>query len=557
MRRAGAVVAGKYRVERSLGKGAEGGAGLVVKSIDLRRKEPLVLKFLGPAKNVPSGVSRSFLREVRLLARVRSAHVARVRDAGIAEDGGIYVVREYLAGQSVARALRAQGALPVTSAAEYVIQACKGIAEANQLGIVHGDVKPYNLYLVGATTRYPALGSIRIVDFGISRFAFSSRSSFVTSMIIGYQPPERLRADAAVDHRSDVWSLGATLYELLTAQAAFDASQTLDRLVTAILDQPSPDPSVLRPEIPQELAAIVGRCMAKDPSARFQSAGELATALLPFAWPRARTIGERAAGMTPWAATVGIPEPNEHAQDPAPTGNSPSLAPVTKTLSGLDASSAAPRAEAYARRTTDAREPEVETEVPLVSVPRWLGITGVAAAGLVVFSAIVVSATASGKDGGDRLGNGAAFAAQAQPSAALLAEPPAAGVPSAAPEIFQLLVRASPESAQITIDGTVAEGNPFRALYPKGGETHRVTATAQGYESRSEDVSLTSDVTVDLELKRSPGVFEFRSNPVWRPAVRVARPAVEAGESREAHEAGTSAASSASAEPSESAAAAP
>src|SRR4029077_6526781 len=126
------------------------------------RKEPLVLKFLGPAKNVPSRVSRGFLREVSLLARVRSEHVARVLDAGIAEDGAIYVVREYLAGQSVVRALRAHGALPVTSAAEFVIQACDGIAEAHQLGIVHGDVKPYNLYLVGAITRYPALGSIRI-----------------------------------------------------------------------------------------------------------------------------------------------------------------------------------------------------------------------------------------------------------------------------------------------------------------------------------------------------------------------------------------------------------
>jgi hypothetical protein len=106
------------------------------------------------------------------------------------------------------------------------------------------------------------------------------------------------------------------------------------------------------------------------------------------------------------------------------------------------------------------------------------------------------------------------------------------------PEIFQLVVRASPKSAQITIDGTVVDGNPFRALYPKGGEAHRITASADGYESKSEDISLASDITVDLDLKRSFAMFETRNIPTaarqpiapTEPMPPMARRSIETGE---------------------------
>jgi len=123
------------------------------------------------------------------------------------------------------------------------------------------------------------------------------------------------------------------------------------------------------------------------------------------------------------------------------------------------------------------------------------------AAGALVFLAILVSATDRGSD---KFGSGAALAAQVQAGVLPVRdESPTPGPPPAEPEIFQLVVRVSPESAQITIDGTVVEGNPFNALYPKGGEAHRVTASAEGYESRSEDVVLASDVTLDLDLSKS------------------------------------------------------
>jgi serine/threonine protein kinase len=518
----GAVVAGRYRVVRTLD---EAGAGLVVEATDLGRNGRVVLKFLSHVTSIPPETAAAFLREANLVARLRSEHIARVFDAGVTDEGALYLAREYVVGQSIARALRMHGPFPVARATEYVIQACAGLAEAHSRGIIHGDIKPYNLYLAevpgtpGALDRSQSLGSVRIVDFGTSNFAFAYGSNIVTSMIIGYMPPERLRAGATVDHRSDIWSLGATLYELLTGEAAFDTSQTLGRLVTAILDEPAPCPHRARPEVPEDLADIVKRCLAKNDAERFQSVRDLATALLPFASPSARSVAERAGWVRAAVAASSAPveaEPEllDTHRDPARGANSPSLAPVSKTLPAVDARVAlrslgdathAPDAEFEAEDEApppEAPPPEVPPyELPLYTVPRWLAAAIVSVAGAFVFLAILLSAN---ERGSDTFGSGAALAAQAQVVALpVRTENPTPGPLPAAPEIFQLVVRASPESAQIAIDGTVVEGNPFRALYPKGDEAHRVTATAEGYESKSADVVLATDVTLDLDLSKS------------------------------------------------------
>lgn len=519
----GAVVAGRYRVVRTLD---EAGAGLVVEATDLGRNGRVVLKFLSHVTSVPPETAAAFLREANLVARLRSEHVARVFDAGITDEGALYLAREYVVGKSIARALRMHGPFPVASATEYVIQACAGLAEAHSRGIIHGGIKPYNLYLAevpgtpgtpGALDRSRSSGSVRIVDFGTSNFAFASGSNIVTSMIIGYMPPERLRASATVDHRSDIWSLGATLYELLTGEAAFDTSQTLGRLVTAILDEPAPCPHRARPEVPEDLADIVKRCLAKNDAERFQSVRDLATALLPFASPSARSVAERASWVRATVAASSAPAEAEPEllythRDPAPGANSPSLAPVSKTLPAVDAPVAlrslgdathAPDAEFEAE--DEAPPPEVPPyELPMSTVPRWLAAAIVSVAGAFVFFAILLSANDRSSD---TFGSGAALAAQAQQAQVVAlpvrTENPTPGPLPAAPEILQLVVRASPESAQIAIDGTVVEGNPFRALYPKGDEAHRVTATSEGYESKSADVVLATDVTLDLDLSKS------------------------------------------------------
>jgi serine/threonine-protein kinase len=229
--------------------------------------------------------------------------------------------------------------LGVATAVEYAIQACEGLAEAHAHGIVHRDIKPYNLFLV---ERAPGRLAIKIVDFGISKLVVPDAPNVATGVIIGspcYMSPEQLRSTATVDHRSDIWSLGATLHELLTGRAAFDASQTLPELVTAILEMPVPSLRELRPEVPEELAAVVSRCMAKEREARFQSVGELAMALLAFAPARARLPAESAAAMKPAfprsAPAASDTDPRDaagEADTPTPTdpaAGGPSLVPVS------------------------------------------------------------------------------------------------------------------------------------------------------------------------------------------------------------------------------------
>ncbi len=516
----GMVVAGKYRVDRTL---AEGGMGLVVAATHLHLEQRVALKFLRGevhSHHQWDALAR-FSREAKAVAQLRSEHVAHVLDAGVTEEGTPYMVMEYLEGRSLAGTLQADGPLEVAVAAEYVIQACEGLAEAHAHGIVHRDIKPYNLFL---TERSPGRCVVKIVDFGISKFAFSDH--VVTGVIVGspcYMSPEQLRSTASVDHRSDIWSLGATLYELLAGRAAFDASQTLAELVTAILNKPTPNLRDVRPDVPPQLAAIVTRCLSQDREQRFQSAGELAMALLAFAPSRAHVPAERAASMKP-AFSVPLEETETAPEKPSSEG---SLAPVSnevragvegQTPVGLATRVAnmreeiAEKEDASALPPDDGRDPgeelDVEAGMLRFRAPKWLGIATLAGAVVLVFCTILVAAP----DRGNKSSGGTGAAALAVDAPALTRTQATPPLPAAAsltpleappPELVALVVRASPPSAKITVDGTPEPQNPFSASFPKGGELHRITATADGYEPKSESVLLASDVAIDLSLDRA------------------------------------------------------
>lgn len=533
--RPGTVVAGKYRVERTL---AEGGMGLVVAATHLHLEQRVALKFLrGEMASHQWDALARFSREAKAVAQLRSEHVAHVLDAGVTDEGTPYMVMEYLEGRSLAGALQVDGPLDIASTAEYAIQACEGLAEAHAHAIVHRDIKPYNLFL---TERSPGHCIVKIVDFGISKFAFSDHVT--TGVIVGspcYMSPEQLRSTASVDHRSDIWSLGATLYELLAGHAAFDASQTLPELVTAILDKPTPSLREARPEVPEGLAAVVERCLAKDRAARFQSAGKVAMALLPFAPARAHVPAERAVSMKP-AFVAPSSEPDAMREKASSEG---SLAPVSSEL-GVAGEARSPVAlvtlvsavspdgkgagnvegESPATPPEHGRDvgpgQEAESEVPRIRAPKWVGAAMLASAVAVVFCTILVAAPSGrGKPGGRGTAGAPSVDAPAltAPAAARVEAPaplasasliplppePAAG----SSQLVELVVRASPSFAKVAVDGEPVGRNPFRASYPKGGEVHRITASAEGYESKSESVSLTSDLVVELSLNRS----------VWQP----------------------------------------
>jgi len=532
----GTIIAGKYRIDRRL---AEGGMGFVVAGTHLHLDQPVALKFLREGMTLQPEALARFTREGKAAALLRSEYVARVLDAGVTAEGMPYLAMEYLEGESLALALQRQGPLDVSSAAEYVIQACEGLAEAHSRGIVHRDIKPYNLFLV---ERAIGWRTIKILDFGISKSSLANAGNIVTGSILGspcYMSPEQLRSSASVDHRTDIWSLGATLYELIVGRSAFDAFLTLPEIVASILANPAPDVRELRPDVPEELAAIIVRCLAKNRQVRFQSAGELARALLPFAPTRAHVPALRAASMAPAppvdrvnVATGSFPmlpggegqwlefaegaagrttgtelSVRSEVRGPAKTESSPSTAPLALVIAG----SGAPE---------NPREPQQEAPPPKKPIRGWIATAtlalGVAAALLFVWA---------GTRGGATKSDAASTGANASPPVSATVPDPgsAAGlaVPSAASDRVELVVRVSPPQSHLIVDGQPVE-NPFRVTYPKNGPSHSILARAWGYEPKSEVVSLARDTVVDLELDRNVVSASIATIPASSRANRVA-----------------------------------
>ncbi len=278
----GDVVGGKYRVERVLGAG---GMGVVVAAIQTELDRPVALKFLLPKLLERPGLVIRFSREARAAAKLESEHVARVLDVGTLEGGAPYIVMEYLEGHDLASVLAARGALPSEQAVGYVLQACEAIAEAHSRGIVHRDLKPGNLFLTNRASGAPV---IKVLDFGLSKIV-SSGEEHVTSEsgILGsplYMSPEQLMSPRTADARSDLWSMGVVLYELVTARAPFEYER-IAGLVAAILQKPPVPMAHWRADVPAELQTVVFRCLEKDPSQRFPTVFHLAKALAPFGPP--------------------------------------------------------------------------------------------------------------------------------------------------------------------------------------------------------------------------------------------------------------------------------
>jgi eukaryotic-like serine/threonine-protein kinase len=294
----GYLLASKYRIEKVIGAG---GMGVVVSATHVHLGQRVAIKFLLPHAVEDEQTVLRFAREARALARLESEHVARVIDVGALETGEPYMVLECLTGRTLAALLDANGTLEVRDAVSYVLDACHALAEAHSLGIVHRDIKPENLFLAD---RADGTRIVKVIDFGVSKVSADQATLdapvTTTSAVVGsplYMSPEQLRAARDVDARTDIWALGVTLYELLTAQGPFCWS-TLPELCAAILkDDPRPLRG-LRPDVPEALESVVMACLAREPSLRPVSAAELARALRPFSAASAVVPGETTASAS-------------------------------------------------------------------------------------------------------------------------------------------------------------------------------------------------------------------------------------------------------------------
>ncbi|HLY19370.1 MAG TPA: protein kinase [Bryobacteraceae bacterium] len=258
---------GVYRMEAIVG---EGGMGIVYQAVDTRGSRHVAVKVLPHEFALDSPWRRRFSREVRTTAAIRHPNVVRILDYG-EDSGSLFLVMELIEGQNL-RACLAHGALPLDKVLDYGIQIAAALEAAHAAGVIHHDLKPGNIMVTPDE-------QLKVVDFGLSRFeddsgADSSRSRLTQigtpAGTVDYLSPEQA-GGRRVDTRSDLFAMGSVLYEMLSGHRAFHRSTNLETAAAILRDQPEPLPE----SVPAALAALVDKCLAKDPARRIQSAAQL------------------------------------------------------------------------------------------------------------------------------------------------------------------------------------------------------------------------------------------------------------------------------------------
>jgi serine/threonine protein kinase/DNA-binding NarL/FixJ family response regulator/Tfp pilus assembly protein PilF len=260
----GTTFAGRFEVIEELG---EGGMGKVYKVIDIRIKETVALKLLRPEIAADQKIIERFRNELKFARKISQRNVCRMYDLN-EEQGAHYITMEYVPGEDLKSMIKMTGHLSVGKAVVIAKQVCEGLAEAHKLGVVHRDIKPQNIMI-------DREGSARIMDFGIAR---SIKAEGVTEAgaMIGtpeYMSPEQVEGKE-IDPRSDIYSLGVTLYEMVTGRLPFKGESPLGTALKHKTEEP-PDPKILNPQIPEDFSRIILKCLEKNKEKRYQSAEEI------------------------------------------------------------------------------------------------------------------------------------------------------------------------------------------------------------------------------------------------------------------------------------------
>ncbi|MFC2166205.1 protein kinase [Acidobacteriota bacterium] len=262
----GSTFASKYQIIEEIGKG---GMGRVYKALDTEVKEKIAVKLIKPEIAVDKNTIERFRNELKLARKVSHKNVCRMFDLN-KEEGSYYITMEYVDGQNLKGFIRQSGQLAIGTALNLAKQVCEGLTEAHRLGVVHRDLKPSNIMI-------DQDGSARIMDFGIAR-STTGKGLTDKGVMIGtpeYMSPEQVEGKE-IDQRTDIYSLGIILYEMLTGRVPFEGDTALTVAVKHKTEEPK-EPKEYNEQISDDLNGIILKCLEKEK--RYQSAGELRSEL--------------------------------------------------------------------------------------------------------------------------------------------------------------------------------------------------------------------------------------------------------------------------------------
>ncbi|NLE86053.1 MAG: protein kinase [Myxococcales bacterium] len=520
----GELVAGKYRVERFLGVG---GMGTVLSARHEQLGQVVALKVLHPqSRDEPESVSR-FMREAQLAASLESDHVVRTFDVGTLDDGVPFLVMERLFGEDLGRVLERHGKLVVPHAVECVYQAALGVVDAHAAGVIHRDLKPSNLYL---TRRRDGTACVKVLDFGISKALVEGGVDGEVQLtrtrnVVGsplYMSPEQVRDSKQVDPRSDVWSLGVILYQLLSGRPPFDG-ETMPAVCARIAADPPPP--VDRDDAPPELLAVLDRCLQKDPALRFGSALELCAALRPFrpegplsfALLSDEALALRDSGPRPSRPPGALEfQPADGARDPPP-GDGAALSLPAEGLapaaalhppSGRHPSDSVTRTLAAPQETAPGRRRAAVVAALLLVAGASSGLWFVAAS----------RSPAASKDA----------AVSGSPSGSPAKEPPPGSAPGerAPAALVTLRVDSVPAGAEVWEGDRVRGRTPLDVQVPRGAPPPRLRLQLEGHAPFAlEEPPLERDRELRVQLIPATPAASGAVDPVVDPVVESGAPA--------------------------------
>ncbi len=279
----GTLLLGKYRVIREVGRG---GMAAVYEAEQLSLGKKVALKVLASELAASNVVIERFFREARAAASVKSPHIVDVYDSGRLEDGRPFIAMEMLDGESLYDRMARVRLIDVPTTVRVISHCAKGLIKAHAAGIVHRDLKPENIFL---TKGEDGEDLIKILDFGLAKFYAPVNPDEKTKRLTregavfgtpAYMSPEQVKGQGNVDHRSDLWALGCMAYECLLGRPVWNMDQGVAMTFASIATGTIPTPSRIRTDLPLAFDEWFKKCLERDPANRFQTAKELAEALV-------------------------------------------------------------------------------------------------------------------------------------------------------------------------------------------------------------------------------------------------------------------------------------